>query len=32
VEIPGVGHSLVIDSPWGEVTDAALAFLGRHGL
>lgn len=32
VEIPGVGHSLVIDSHWGEVAEAALAFLGRHGL
>jgi pimeloyl-ACP methyl ester carboxylesterase len=32
VEIPGVGHSLVIDSHWGEVADAALAFLGRQGL
>ena len=32
VEIPGVGHSLVIDSHWSEVADAALAFLHRHGL
>jgi fermentation-respiration switch protein FrsA (DUF1100 family) len=32
VEIKGVGHSLVIDSHWGEVADAALAFLGRQGL
>ncbi len=32
VEIPGVGHSLVIDSHWREVADAALAFLARHGL
>ena len=32
VEIPGVGHSLVIDSHWGEVADAALAFLGKQGL
>jgi non-heme chloroperoxidase len=32
VEIPGVGHSLVIDGHWGEVADAALAFLGRQGL
>lgn len=31
VEIPGVGHSLVIDSRWGDVADAALAFLRRHG-
>ena len=32
VEIPGVGHSLVIDSHWSEVADAALAFLRRHDL
>lgn len=32
VEIPGVGHSLVIDSHWGEVADAALAFLRARGL
>jgi len=32
VEIPGVGHSLVIDSHWGEVADAALAFLAQQGL
>lgn len=32
VEIPGVGHSLVIDSHWTEVADAALAFLRREGL
>ncbi len=32
VEIPGVGHSLVIDSHWREVADASLAFLGRSGL
>jgi pimeloyl-ACP methyl ester carboxylesterase len=32
VEIPGVGHSLVIDSHWREVADAALDFLGRQGL
>ena len=31
VEIPGVGHSLVIDSHWQEVAEAALAFLARHG-
>jgi non-heme chloroperoxidase len=31
VEIPGVGHSLVIDSHWTEVADAALAFLERRG-
>lgn len=30
VEIPGVGHSLVIDSHWGEVADAALSFIGTH--
>lgn len=32
VEIPGVGHSLVIDSHWREVADASLDFLGRNGL
>ena len=32
VEIPGVGHSLVIDSHWGEVADAALAFVRARGL
>ena len=32
VEIPGVGHSLVIDSHWQEVADAALDFLARNGL
>jgi non-heme chloroperoxidase len=31
VEIPGVGHSLVIDSHWRSVADAALDFLGKHG-
>ena len=31
VEIPGVGHSLVIDSHWTEVADAALGFLDRQG-
>lgn len=30
VEIPGVGHSLVIDSHWTEVADAALTFLAKH--
>ncbi|WP_027860471.1 alpha/beta hydrolase [Marmoricola sp. URHB0036] len=30
-EIPGVGHSLVIDSHWREVADASLAFLDKHG-
>lgn len=32
VEIPGVGHSLVIDSHWQEVADAAFAFVERQGL
>jgi non-heme chloroperoxidase len=32
VEIPGVGHSLVIDSHWQEVADAALGFLAKQGL
>jgi non-heme chloroperoxidase len=32
VEIPGVGHSLVIDGHWREVADAALAFLERQGI
>ncbi len=31
VEIPGVGHSLVIDSHWNEVAQAALAFLDKNG-
>lgn len=31
-DIAGVGHSLVIDSHWGEVADAALDFLKRNGL
>ena len=30
VEIPGVGHSLVIDSHWREVADAALSFIDKH--
>jgi len=30
VEIEGRGHSLVIDSGWPGVADAALDFLGRH--
>jgi pimeloyl-ACP methyl ester carboxylesterase len=30
VEIPGVGHSLVIDSGWRAVADASLDFLQRH--
>ena len=32
VEIPGVGHSLIIDSGWKVVADAALEFLGRQGV
>lgn len=31
VEIPGVGHSLVIDSHWQEVAEAALDFLAKQG-
>ena len=31
-EIPGAGHSLVIDHQWREVADQALDFLGRQGL
>lgn len=31
-EIPGRGHSLVIDKGWPGVADAALDFLGRHGV
>jgi len=31
VEIPGVGHSLVIDRRWREVAEAAHRFLGNHG-
>jgi len=31
-EIPGRGHSLVIDSGWPEVAEAALTFLGQHGV
>jgi pimeloyl-ACP methyl ester carboxylesterase len=30
-EIPGRGHSLVIDSGWREVADTALGFLARQG-
>lgn len=30
-EIPGVGHSLVIDSKWETVAQAALRFLDKHG-
>ncbi|GAA2063531.1 alpha/beta fold hydrolase [Streptomyces albiaxialis] len=29
-EMPGRGHSLVIDSGWKDVADAALAFVRRH--
>jgi len=32
IEIPGRGHSLVIDSGWGEVAQVALSFLDRSGL
>ena len=32
VEIPGVGHSLIIDSHWTEVADAAHDFLQRQGV
>jgi pimeloyl-ACP methyl ester carboxylesterase len=32
VEIPGVGHSLVIDSHWTEVAEAALSFLEKHAV
>jgi non-heme chloroperoxidase len=31
IEIPGRGHSLVIDSGWAEVAEASLAFLVKHG-
>jgi non-heme chloroperoxidase len=31
VEIPGVGHSLVIDGHWRQVAEAALTFLEKHG-
>ena len=31
VELPGRGHSLVIDHGWPGVAEAALTFLGRHG-
>ncbi len=31
-EIPGRGHSLVIDHGWHDVADTALAFLERHHL
>jgi len=29
-EIPGRGHSLVIDSGWEQVADTALAFVQKH--
>lgn len=32
VEIPGRGHSLVIDSGWPDVADAALAFVAKQGM
>jgi len=32
VEIPGAGHSLIIDSSWKSVADEALAFLARQGV
>lgn len=32
VEIPGVGHSLVIDAGWQVVAEAALKFVGEQGL
>lgn len=32
VEIPGVGHSLVIDSHWSEVAEAALSFLEKQSV
>jgi non-heme chloroperoxidase len=32
VEIPGVGHSLVIDAGWPVVAQAALDFLAEQGL
>lgn len=32
VEIPGAGHSLIIDSGWRLVADQALAFLARQGV
>ena len=31
IEIPGRGHSLVVDGGWREVADTAAAFLVRHG-
>lgn len=32
VEIPGAGHSLIIDSGWRAVADAAADFLERQGI
>jgi non-heme chloroperoxidase len=32
VEIPGVGHSLVVDHGWRDVAEAAYGFLQRQGL
>ena len=32
VEVPGRGHSLVIDSGWREVADTALAFTRRFAV
>jgi non-heme chloroperoxidase len=32
VEIPGAGHSLVIDSGWRQVAEAALAFVQQQGV
>jgi hypothetical protein len=29
-QIPGRGHSLVIDSGWEQVADSALAFIDKH--
>ena len=31
-EIPGRGHSLVIDHGWPEVADSAFGFLATHGV
>ncbi len=32
VEIPGAGHSLIIDSSWKSVADVAIAFLTEQGV